>query len=829
MTNMILKSIIHDAKVSLVRIRSKVWCPIASILLVSGCASSQLEVDPDYRWVGGRTYTANIKKLQAYSKCELPKCDAANDGEFAVVDSNIEDLRRPLKMVVFSDRVDKMVVFPGGVKHVKHDWELYLYHVVSDSEKGVEVVTTVCKSNYGRFEPIRRKEVVKYVRESPSEECKEWRNWAICTNHNELTTPAPSIMFGQGFYDVIQKDILDQIEDTSRICGFDDVSAELMESLLGLQRLGLIEISGTHKMVESLNGDQTYANRVRNALGSPFGRLLNMASSALGRSETWAEALEIVKEMSERVAAKKIALKKQLDEKAELARKEQERLAEEKRVAEERRKREEAETLERKQAEDKVLLDQLDESISEWKRDNATAISKITTSDDPLSSFVRFVKGGEIPLLNVPNNLQLAESKGVAEKKVSEWNRWREISVNDFTSTDSGVRAKAVYSLQAWCNCLDGKIWDAFEQQCVAEEGKVFNKSFYKKEIPIGSRAVDLSLSQESFRIPSNFTIGTRYSLIHAKNGVGYLGFKGAELGSCFDRNSGAYNVSLNTGIYKDLTEYENIIVSGIGDDVVTGSSLPVDTEVIYKGTIEGHNRFGNVIRLRHFEVFDADKLNLAEVSAFEIGNGCKGVKIDGERFFFLFAGDVQDAHRIGGHSVGDMYIFRKNHKADEKRLMTLLAREGGEIVGMFGVRLGQDVSSLSKEMTGEFLGKPILLSKKNGGGMLRRYDYKGNRGLWDNFIIETFADRQTIRKVIATKEYQDEDAALSDAAEFRDFMETKHGVSLSRNPLAKNVWVRIFEQEKNTVVLAQKVEKDGGKCVLSYSMSIFQKKNDGE
>lgn len=112
---------------------------------------------------------------------------------------------------------------------------------------------------------------------------------------------------------------------------------------------------------------------------------------------------------------------------------------------------------------------------------------------------------------------------------------------------------------------------------------------------------------------------------------------------------------------------------------------------------------------------------------------------------------------------------------------------------------------------------------------MLRRYDYKGNRGVWDNFAIETFADRQTIRKVIATKEYQDENVALSAAAEFRDFMETKHGVSLTRNPLAKNVWLQIFEQERNTVLLAQKVEKDGRKYVLSYSMSGFPKKDDEE
>ena len=801
-------------------------------------------------------YTANIKKLQTYSKCELPKCDTANHGEFSVVDSNIEDLRRPLKMVVFSECVEQ-----GGrdVKHVKHDWELYLYHVVPNTERGVEVVTTVCKSNYDCFEPIRRKEIVKYVRESPSEECKKWRNWAVATNSNELAKPAPCIMFGREFYDMIQADVLDPVKEVLKTCGHDDVSqdasqhlspqalvrllrttdrdvpgvngfsdvssGEMIKSIGVLHRLGIIELCGANTMMESSSSDQTYAYRVRNALGNPFGRLLNMASSALTGPGTRSPAFDIVKEMSAKIVAKKIALKKVLDEKAELERKEQERLAEEKRVAEEKRKREEAEMLKRKQIEDKMQLDRLDASISGWKRDNAAAISEIASSEDPLSSLVTFVKGGGLPILNVPNNLQLAESKGIAEKKVLEWNRWREIGVADFTSTNPDVRAKAVYGLQALCNCLDEKIWDAIIKLCAAEEDRVFNKNFYKKEIPIGGRAVDLSLSQEGFRVPSNFKIGTRYSLIHAKNGVGYLGFKGAELGSCFDRNSGAYNVSLNTGIYKDSTEYENIIVSGIGDDVVTGSSLPVDMEVIYKGTIEGRNRFGNVVRLRHFEVFDADKLNLAEVSAFEISNGCKGVKIDGERFFFLFAGDVQAAHGIGGHSVGEVYIFRKNHKADEERFMTLVAREGGEIVGMFGVRLGQDVSSFSKEMIGEFLGKPILLPKKDGGGMLRRYDYKGNRGLWDRFAIETFADRQTVRKVIATKEYQDEDGALSDAAEFREIMETKHGVSLNRNPLAKNVWVQIFEQERNTVVLAQKVEKDGCKYVLSYSMSVFPKK----
>ena len=56
------------------------------------------------------------------------------------------------------------------------------------------------------------------------------------------------------------------------------------------------------------------------------------------------------------------------------------------------------------------------------------------------------MKGGGIPVLKVPSQLQLAESKKKAEEKVSEWNRWREVNVNDFTSTDSDARAKAIAS-----------------------------------------------------------------------------------------------------------------------------------------------------------------------------------------------------------------------------------------------------------------------------------------------------------------------------------------------------------------------------------------------
>ena len=650
-----------EMEASIEKKRSMALLSIVGCLLIIGCASSQLDVDPDYRWVGGRTYTANIKKLQAYSKCELPQ---PNGGEFTVVDSSIEDLRRPLKMVVCYTGVE------GDNNSAGQDWELYLYHVVSNAEKGVEVVTTVCKSDYGRFEPILRNEVIKYVKESNAEECKKWRSWAVCTNYNELAKQSPCITCGREFYDMVKVDVLDQIyDDTRRFCGSGDILQNFAEHIWRLQKLGLMEIGVNPKMAVSSTDDQIYANCVCDALNNPFARLRYIAFSALMGAQAGPVAFDIVKEVSAKVVTKKTALKKKLDDEAELARKERERLAEQRRIAEEKRRREEAAALKRKQAEDKILLDQLDESVVTWKHENAKAISKIVNSDDPLSSFLAFVKGNGIPAFKVPSRLQLAESKRMAKEMVLRWNRWQEIKVDDFTSTDPGVRAKAIYNLRPCCNCLDEKIWDAIIKHCAVEENRVFDKSFYKKEIPVGGKAVDLTLSYEGLR-PSCFKIGARYALIHARNFVGYNGFKGAELGSCFDRNLGAYNVSLNTGIYKDSFDYENIIVSGIGDEITTGSSLPVNMEVVYKGTIEGHNRFDNVVRLRHFEVFDESKLNLAEVSDFEIDNeidNChKGVKIDEQQFFFLFAEDLRNMSRIGDHSVGNLYIFRKKHKADE-------------------------------------------------------------------------------------------------------------------------------------------------------------------
>lgn len=467
---------------------------IISVLLVSGCASSQLGVDPDYRWVGGRTYTANIKKLQAYSKCELPKCDASNRGEFTVVDSNIEDLKRPLKMVVFSDCVE------GGKSGVEQDWELYLYHVVPNAERGLEVVTTVCKSNYGRFEPIHRKEIINYMRVCQSDECKEWRNWAVTTNYNELAEHAPQIMFGQEFSDMIRADVLDPIDDAQKTCGYDDMSldaarrlssealihllttddrdvpgvngfsdvssGDLMKAIERLQELGIIELCGANTMIESSNGDQTYAYRVRNALNNPFVRLRNMASSALTGPGTRSPAFDMVKEMSDRVVAKKLALKKKLDEEVEAVRIKKEREYEMNREA------------------DAKELSRLEKEVSTWVAQRQASVEKILSSKNPLTGLEFFAKSNGHPKVSFSENrFMFPESKEKGRGIIERWNAaLKGVDWDVINSTNRLERAKAIYALEKYCALIHCKLWNVIFSYCKELEKSEFDKDFEIRE-----------------------------------------------------------------------------------------------------------------------------------------------------------------------------------------------------------------------------------------------------------------------------------------------------------------------------------------------------------
>ena len=153
-------------------------------------------------------------------------------------------------------------------------------------------------------------------------------------------------------------------------------------------------------------------------------------------------------------------------------------------------------------------------------------------------------------------------------------------------------------------------------------------------------------------------------------------------------------------------------------------------------------------------------------------------------------------------------------------------------MVGMFGVRLGVEVKSLSVANIGKLIGEPIVLPGSDGGvDMLRyRYDYPGNRGIWDGFSfdIRNQDDNHKVLRVEVFKSYENEQSALSGAQDFCDYILAKYGVSLVKNPLAQNgqVWLQMFEQQHDTVLMSVRVYEKDGKYQLAYSLLGLPRKD---
>lgn len=798
-----------------------IWAgPMMAILAVMcGCLTSQLEVDPSYSYVGGRTYTANMKKLQAYSKTTLPEC-TDNSSRYHVISENITDLDSPLKMIVFDESMGRR-----KGKRIE-EWQLYLYHAVPNAAKGAEVQAVVLKSDAKRMDQLLRKEIIKYIKEGASTECKAWRDWVANTNYNALTSRAPIIMFGQEFSDMVRHDLQQPILKIRELNSFD-----LSNEIDTLRELGLIEVLGSAE-VRFNHANREHNAKVQQVLANCLGRLAEMVSAASHQS--FSQQREIIAEMSKRVATQKIALKKEIDEAAKRKLEEEARIAKERKLAEEQKRREEAARLQRQQVEDGRLLAEMDETVAIWKRTQKEGIAKICSADNVLDALVEFARGAGVPNVKLSEKLQLPQSIASATAKVQSWERVKGKNWELLSSNDSLERAKFIYGLESYCKLLDDKIWGLVLKRCEAEEEASFNKKFRKMEIPIAARAVDVTLASQfdryMFNRPMEFVKGKMYELVEQP------AFGDARIGALFDEGSRTYNVAVRIGAYMNPdgnpNRVEMIVISGLASDCVTGMSLSPDTKVIYRGPIQGKNGFGNTITARHFEIFDASELNLADVSEFDIAPGRKGVKIDDETFNYYFA-DVPlkissvvtdgDGHTktnshivVEDHKVGSSYIVRKNCE-----LKTIIAREGKSVVGMFGVRLGVETKDLSESDVG-VIGKPIPLPESEGGGLSFAYDYQGNRGIWDAFSFQTVGDnKQKINRVEASKSYSDESSALSDAHDFLELMRKRYGVPMAKNPLAKNgnVWIQIFEQPHDSVLMAVKVVEKAGKYLMTYSM----------
>ncbi len=162
----------------------------------------------------------------------------------------------------------------------------------------------------------------------------------------------------------------------------------------------------------------------------------------------------------------------------------------------------------------------------------------------------------------------------------------------------------------------------------------------------------------------------------------------------------------------------------------------------------------------------------------------------------------------------------RKPASTSKINLKTIVAREDGNVVGMFGVRLGVKAKALSEKDVGA-IGKPIVVPESQGGGLLYRYDYRGNRGIWDMFTFQTEGEDSPVFCVEAVKSYDNEAMALSGAQSLLVLLKNRYGVSMTKNQMATKVhaWFQILKQPHNTVLATVKVAGKEGTYLLSYSM----------
>ena len=787
---------------------------IAIYSILCGCMSSRLEIDRSYPYVGGRTYTANMKKLQSYAKTSLPEC--AKGDKFCVINPNIVDLKSPLKMVVDSSSwTDK--------NGLSGDWEMILYHVVPDSEKGAEVVATVLRADSKQMDNLIRKEVLKYIREGVADECKEWRDWAANTNYVALASQPPRIMFaGEDFNDMVRSDLISPIYNIMSFPGSGTINF-LTSRIKRLQELGILKVTGNGRAVElSIVRDNHDALM---ALNNPLGRLAGMIETA---RDSRLPRYEIVDELSKRAMARKATLKKQLDAAAAKKRAEELRIAEElmKAAAAERRRQEVAERKRQEEVaklkrQDLLLLSGMDETIARWKRSHKQAIERVAQSENVLKALALFAKENGTPSIAVPLKMNFSYNMDEAKSKVEFWKRVKKVDWDLITSGRSFARAKQIYGLEEYCNALDERIWKAVLKSCANDEAVSFKKKFVKKEMPNSELAVDLILAKQdsSFMQSVEFVEGTIYPLGKYRSG------SSAKIGALFDEDTGAWNVAVRIGFFYMLPDDDPyrtkiIIISGLKSNVATGKSLSPDERVIYKGVIKGVNGFGNTVNYHHFEVFNEDEWDMADVSEYDIVPGKKGVKIDEELYNFYFT-STNSPLVIENHRIGNDFIIRKN-----TQLKTVIAREGGVIIGAFGVRFGVMPKDLSAEDVGK-VGDPVPIPESGGGGFSFTYDYQGNRGFWDEFSFQTGGeDHPTIYRIMASKTYDSEAKALLDAKDIRDFLKKYYGIPTARNPMAKDcgVWLQMFDQPGGMVLLAVKVFEKGGKYHLTYSLSDFTK-----